>query len=77
MLSDVTLGGWPVRDHDVTMLTGHELEVARRELAASLALARPNSALRGPILARMSAVRAELDRRAGTRLAGNPVEPGA
>ena len=39
-----------MRDHDVTMLTGYELEVARRELAASLALARPDSAIRGPIL---------------------------
>jgi hypothetical protein len=66
-----------VRDHDVTMLTGHELEVARRELAASLALARPDSAVRGPILVRLSAVTAELDRRTGTRLAGNPLEPGA
>jgi hypothetical protein len=63
-----------MRDHDVTALTGHELEVARRELAASLALARPDSAMRGPILAHLSAVTAELDRRAGTRLA---VEPGA
>jgi hypothetical protein len=63
-----------VRDHDVTTLTGYELEVARRELAASLALARPDSAVRGPILSRLSAITAELDRRAGTRLA---VEPGA
>jgi hypothetical protein len=30
-----------VRDHDVTMLTAAELDGARRELAASLALARP------------------------------------
>jgi hypothetical protein len=63
-----------VRDHDVTAPAGHELEVARRELAASLALARPDSAMRGPILAHLSAVTAELDRRAGIRLA---VEPGA
>jgi hypothetical protein len=66
-----------VRDHDVTTLTGNELEVARRELAASLALARPDSAVCGPILSRLSAITAELDRRAGTRLAGEPVEPGA
>lgn len=66
-----------MRDHDVTTLTGHELEVARRELAASLALARPDSAVRGPILARLSAVTAELDRRAGTRQAGKSAEPGA
>jgi hypothetical protein len=29
-----------MRDHDVTALTGRELEQARRELAASLAVAR-------------------------------------
>jgi hypothetical protein len=34
--------GWPpVREHDVTALTLAELERARRELVASLALARP------------------------------------
>ena len=32
--------GWPVRDHDVTTLTAAELDSARRELFASLALAR-------------------------------------
>ncbi len=52
-----------MRDHDATALTSRELEVARRELAASLALARPDSAMRGPILAHLSAVTAELDRR--------------
>ena len=66
-----------MRDHDVTTLTGHELEVARRELAASLALARPDSAMRGPILAQLSAVTAELDRRWGTRVSGMDVEPEA
>ena len=40
-----------MRDHDVTALTGRELEQARRELAASLALARPDSPVRAPILA--------------------------
>jgi Rhodopirellula transposase DDE domain len=39
-----TVPGWPpVREHDVTALTAAELERARRELAASLALARPGS----------------------------------
>ena len=66
-----------MRDHDVTTLTGNELEVARRELAASLALARPDSAVRGPILSRLSAITAELDRRAGTQLVGKPAEPGS
>jgi hypothetical protein len=32
-----------MREHDVTALTAAELESARRELAASLALARPGS----------------------------------
>jgi hypothetical protein len=49
-----------VRDHDVTTLTAAELDRARRELAASLALARPGSPVRAPILARISAIDAEL-----------------
>ena len=35
-------------EHDVTALTTAELEAARRELAASLALARPGSPVRPP-----------------------------
>jgi len=35
-----------MREHDVTALTAAELEAARRELAASLALARPGSPVR-------------------------------
>jgi hypothetical protein len=64
-----------MRDHDVTALTGRELEQARRELAASLALARPGSPARLPILARMSAIDAELAGRADTQqneLPGSP-----
>lgn len=61
----------------MTALTGRELEVARRELAASLALARPDSAVRGPILARLNAVDAELAHRAGAGQTGQPVVPGA
>jgi hypothetical protein len=53
-----------MRDHDVTALTGRELEQARRELAASLALARPDSPARMPIIARMRAIDAELATRA-------------
>lgn len=45
------------------MLTVDELDRARRELAASLALARPGSPVRAPILARVSAIDAELARR--------------
>jgi hypothetical protein len=53
-----------MRDHDVTALTGRELERARRDLAAGLALARPDSLIRAPIMARMHAIDAELARRA-------------
>jgi hypothetical protein len=49
-----------VREHDVTALTAAELDGARRELFASLALARPGSPVRTPILARISAIDAEL-----------------
>ena len=42
-----------MREHDVTALTAAELEAARRELAASLALARPGSPVRAPIQARL------------------------
>ena len=64
-----------MRDHDVTALTGRELEVARRELAASLALARPGSPVRAPILAQMSAIDSELARRAAGRPDGLPGSP--
>ena len=53
------------RPHDVSGLTAAELERARRELAASLALARPGSMTGVPILARISAIDAELARRHG------------
>jgi hypothetical protein len=49
-----------VREHDVTTLTAAELDGARRELSASLALARPASPVRAPILARIGAIDAEL-----------------
>jgi hypothetical protein len=55
-----------VRDHDMTTLTTAELDGARRELAASLALARPGSPVRAVVLARISAIDAELAVR-GTR----------
>ncbi len=56
-----------MRDHDVTTLTAGELDRARRELAASLALARPDSPARVPILARISAIDAELAGRSAAR----------
>jgi hypothetical protein len=59
----MTVRGWPVRDHDMTALTAAELNRARRELTASLALARPGSSVCAPILARLSAIDAELARR--------------
>jgi hypothetical protein len=55
----------PSRPHDVTGLTVAELERARRELNASLALARPDSPARVPILARLTAVDTELAERGG------------
>lgn len=53
----------PGRPHDVTALTAAELQRARRELQASLALARPDSPARGPITAQLAAINAELARR--------------
>jgi hypothetical protein len=53
-----------MREHDVAALSAAELEATRRELAASLALARPGSPVRVPIQARMAAIDAELAERA-------------
>ena len=53
----------PSRPHDVNRLTSSELERTRRELQASLALARPDSPARTPILAHMSAIDTELAER--------------
>jgi hypothetical protein len=52
-----------MREHDVSALTARELERARRELAASLALTRPGSLARVPILATMNAIDTELAQR--------------
>jgi hypothetical protein len=66
-----------MREHDVTALTAAELEDSRRELAASLALARPGSPVLVPIRARMAAIDAELAGRAAARpgLPGSPACP--
>ena len=59
----------------MTTLTVRDLERARRELAASLALTRPESPARTPILAHLTAVDIELTRRTGQqpdRLPGSP-----
>jgi hypothetical protein len=63
-----------MREHDVTALTAAELEAARRELAASLALARPGSPVCAPIQAHLAAIDAELAGRAAARpgLPGSP-----
>ena len=52
-----------IRPHAAGGLTAGELDRARRELLASLALARPDSLARVPILAHLSAIDAELARR--------------
>jgi hypothetical protein len=56
-----------MREHDVTALTAAELEAVRRELAASLALARPGSSVCAPIQAHLAAIDAELAGRAAAR----------
>jgi hypothetical protein len=55
----------PGRLPEVSALTTGELERARRELAASLALSRPGSPARVPILAHLAAIDAELAGRNG------------
>jgi hypothetical protein len=52
------------RSHDVSTLTPRELKHARRELQA-LALARPGSPSRTPILTRLAAIDAALARLTG------------
>ena len=61
------------RRYDATGLTAGELDRTRRELAASLALARPDSPARVPILAHLAAIDAGLAARAG----GSPGSPAA
>ena len=48
------------RDHDLSGLTAGELQRARRELEASLALARPGSVVSNPIMAQIRAIDAAL-----------------
>jgi hypothetical protein len=52
------------RVHDVSAMTDSELDRARRHLMVSLSLAVPGSPVRGPILAHISAIDAELAERA-------------
>ena len=67
----------PGRRYDAAGLTPGELDRARRELAASLALTRPDSPARGPILAQLGAIDAELAARATARPDRLPGSPGA
>ena len=53
----------PDRPPGMTGLTVGDLEQTRRDLRASLALSRPGSAVRGPILAQLSAIETELTER--------------
>ncbi len=53
----------PDRPHDVSDLTAPELERARRDLTVSLTLVHPDSPVRVPILAHISAIDAELTER--------------
>jgi hypothetical protein len=53
-----------MRDHDASHLTDLELDHARRELTASLALSRPGSLIRAPIQAQLTAIETELADRA-------------
>jgi hypothetical protein len=50
------------RPHDVSQLTTAELELARRQLRASLGLITPGSPAHVPIMAHMQAIDAELAR---------------
>jgi hypothetical protein len=52
-----------MRDHDVSAMTAQEMEHARRELAASLALLRPGSPARVPIENRLRAIDAACNQR--------------
>jgi hypothetical protein len=64
-------------EYDVTALTPAELEASRRELAVSLALARPGSPVCAPIQAHLAAIDAELAERVAARpgLPGSPAHP--
>jgi hypothetical protein len=53
------------RPHDVSGMTAGELERAKRDLLVSLSLAFPGSPVSVPILARLSAIDAELADRTG------------
>ncbi len=57
------------RQHSIAQMTTYELAQAKRDLAASLALAAPDSPVRVPIEAELSAIDAEERERACIRRA--------
>ncbi len=65
----------PSRPHDVSGHTADELDRTRRELRASLGLARPDSPARVPILAHISAIDTELAERTAGQPHGLPDSP--
>ncbi len=73
-------GHRPDRPHDVSWLTVGELERARRDPTASLALAYPGSHVRVTVTAHIAAIDAELAGRTAGRpddLPGSPFAPGS
>jgi hypothetical protein len=60
-----------VREHDVTTLTADELRRIKRDLQANLGLIRPDSPVRGPIMAQLNACDTELYEQANAE----PVRP--
>ncbi len=64
-----------MREHDVTALTAAELEAARRELAASLTLARPGSPVCAPIHSTRSRSRSGSSRRCACAASWNCCRP--
>ena len=66
----------PSRSHDVSGLTDGELERIKRDLQASLALARPGSTACVPMLAHLSAIDAELAGRSALIRASRSANPG-
>jgi hypothetical protein len=64
-----------MRDHDVSGLTARQLDRTRRDLHASLALVRPDSPARVPILAHLSAIDTELARRIADQPQGSQGSP--
>ncbi len=61
-----------MRNHNVRGQTADELQRARRELVASLALSRPYSPIRAPIQAHVTAIDTELAARGARTASAEP-----